>query len=976
MKAKALLAIFVLISAGFSSLKTDILSFTSVPTRLHIHVESGNQYGNLFYPSTSKDYPQFSACPRFKVGLVPVVNGTQVYGTTLNRITTYDDFSSFLSRYAPNLRLIQMGEEYSYFSGGQINNAASIYGSLATTSVTPEQAKQRTDEALGLKKVDWTIAASDINFEKIKVYAFPDQNKSVSSIFSDPKVVASGQVLDELAQGFFPKEGFTSSNLDFTVCQPYTSIPVLLPQDNFLDFKFRPVGTNYEETAGEYIPKSASEPATWVHAKLLDVQNDNMTISEGFDGVRDITASFKVRYTNDFRFDYQVDPPEIMGVANLPLVSANYGIASMYEDSGKQHLVQGFTSLSKFYKWMPQTNTGYSEHKLLVRPAVFERIMHESKLWELSHFRVTFPTFSVEDGKLTTTETFTDVEPVRFEEISQGVVAYFTFTNIPWLETAPSTFFIPEVDRPYRIQAVYEPGELSARGKQPIAESTRMKLFWGVTPQMKQLAKTKESQYGKIWWQKAFPTFYTVTIRGDIEKKIEKINPLFDSVIVEGLTPGQTYKWELQTFVSDSIGSPTLQQTWYSEPISTKPFPMLVGHCGQTSAVKVKTTVDENGDENWVLSVPMLYELGGAKLQPLRFLSRPVSVGHPVPLGRSKMFRVVKEKDGISYMRAYIKVVDFYDAYERNEKHQNVIHLEFEPLEIKVEGECVNEFTKSIGYNPNGVNTYWPARDSSQNVLKVRIVETPLLIKGSKLYRFKQWKWVGSIFAVRSPFFTEQGTAVLVASVNGCQDDPEKPVKPKIFAVYEEIEPECYSVTTSFAIDWKIEPVEARVPVSPAPDCPGDNTKYFAGTSVRFGPTPDEITFKGLQYKFVGWIIGDQVIPGKKTISLTVDKGYVVVANYQPKEGKFVIDFYADLEGRRYRLDVKINPSPDPNDGLYKAGTIIRIGPVPHELDEGRFRFIGFAVDGELQITEEFVDTIDFVVDGTHRITAVYAIKQ
>lgn len=48
----------------------------------------------------------------------------------------------------------------------------------------------------------------------------------------------------------------------------------------------------------------------------------------------------------------------------------------MFEQSGKNHLVQGFMSLGKLYRWMPQTDpASVSKHqKLLIKPAVRDRV--------------------------------------------------------------------------------------------------------------------------------------------------------------------------------------------------------------------------------------------------------------------------------------------------------------------------------------------------------------------------------------------------------------------------------------------------------------------------------------------------------------------------------------------------------------------------------------------------------------------------
>lgn len=964
-----------IILVGFSfPVNPQVLSIVSVPTRLHFELDAYCSIGKLDHHAfANEEFPQFSSFPRFKVALVPVATDTRLNGTNLKRLVNVKDFADYISFHAPNLKLVQLGESYTYYQNGQPVNTGKLYNALTVSSDDPKSIRERIEATLSNKKVNWTMPAAERSYYDVKVFASPDPPFSVGELASDKKGLASGAFLDQLSQGYFPESGFARENVKFNTCQPYTVVPVIVAQDNFLDFMFRPIGTVFEEVGGEYVQKPSSESACAIKSIFHDIVFDQTSSSMGFDGVMDMTINTKLRYKNEFRFDYSVDPPEIAGLSALPLATSNNGVSSMFEQSGKNHLIQGFMSLGKLYRWMPQTDPAYPNQKLLIKPAVRDRVLAEGTYWELSKFRVHFSDAALVDGKVEITERFVDISPIKFDEISQGRFAYFTFTNNPLLEGVDSTFFIEKIDRPFRIEAVYEPGRLGARGKENVAESTRLKLFWSATPQMKDLAKRKIQEYGENWWKKAFPTHYKIVVKGpDGQKTFDKINPVQESMVVEGLKPGAEYSWELQTWVSDAEGSPQLVETWKSDFVKTRPLPLLVGHCGQTSIIKVKTVVDADGDEVWVISAPMAYELGMTKLQPLYFMARPTSFGQFEKLLKSKSYYTVVEKDGQNYLRAYIKVTAFSDSYEKDDHGRNIIHLEFQPVEVRVDGEAVDEFMQPIGKSLGGHSgTWWPARDGP-STSSLRVVEAPLLVKTNKFYRFRKWTWVGPVYALRSPIEdAEKGVAVLFANVDGCQANPDKYVKPKIYAVYDTVPVDCFTVTSDFAINWKPVAYSGKIPIKPEGDCPGNSSAYMAGTQVSIGPAPKEIVIGELKYKFVGWIIGENSIPGKEVLTINVDKSYNVLANYQPASDRYELFFLADADGRRIDLRLSINPPPD-KDGLYKAGTVVTVGPAPLELDDGKYSFAGWALDGDIVGTDFRTNSIQVTMDKNHRLICLY----
>ncbi len=952
--------------------------FVSMPTRLHVKATAFCSVGGLdTLAYANEEFPQFSAVPRFKVALVPFVTGTQVFGASLLRLASYKNLTDFLKFYSPNLHFVQIGEDYKFFSSGLLQSQGKLYSSLAPAGIGAGEAKLKIQDALKLPKVNWTMGASETNFEQVDVFAAPQDEKNLRVILSDAKSFATGDALSNISQGFFPQTGYAQSDLAFSVCHPYTVIPTVYAQDNFFDFKFRPIGATFEQQNSEYVQVPSSELACSVKSHFVGAEVGNVSMFDGLDGVRDVSVDFKVRYQNEFRFDYLVDPPEISGSANLPLVTMNSGISNFFDEAGSEHKAQGLVSLSRFYKWIRQTDTGYSNQKVFLRPAVYDRVTHESKYWELSHFKVTYPEFSFDGDRLAVEEKSVDIEPIRFEEISLGRIAYFNFTNMPLQEGKPSTFFTPQIDRPCRVEAVYEPGELSARGKTAVAESTRLKLNWGVTPQMKDMADRKHREYGDNWWKKGFPTFYNVVVKGDAQKKVERIDPTKDSVIVDGLKPGGAYTWELSTWVSDSNGSAVLQNTWQSGPVKTTPLPKVQGICGQTSAIQVSTAVDEDGDEVWKVRAPMNYELSGTKLEPTAFLASAFGQNQPRLLLNSKMVKIGKEKDGITYYFGLFKILQFHDAFVRDDTGANVIFLDFKPKEVRVEGEAVDELMRPIGRQLGGqIGNWWPAVDGTFTGSPIRFVEAPMIIKSNKYYRFKAWRWVGQIFAARMPFEDmDRGMAVLAVTVKGCQPDTNHPVTPKIYAVYEDVPVECFTVQADFAVNWKQVPYSGKIPIAPEPDCPGKPNLYMLGSTVTIGPAPKQITVKDLTYKFVGWIIGETTIPLKDKIITTVDKAYTVYANYQPASNRFQIYFTGDADGRRINLDLKFNPKPDV-DGFYNAGTVVRIGPVPKELDGGKYYFIGWALDGVVISYDDKTDLIEVMMDKDHKVVALYRLSQ
>jgi hypothetical protein len=146
------------------------------------------------------------------------------------------------------------------------------------------------------------------------------------------------------------------------------------------------------------------------------------------------------------------------------------------------------------------------------------------------------------------------------------------------------------------------------------------------------------------------------------------------------------------------------------------------------------------------------------------------------------------------------------------------------------------------------------------------------------------------------------------------------------------------------------------------------------GAVVTLGPTPVTLDFNDKKYKFVGWIIGDMAYPGKQTITITVDKNYFVLANYQSAEQRYELFFSANIDGRRINLQTKIDPPPD-NDGFYPAGSMVRIGPVPRDLDGGKYIFAGWAINGKVESTDSTLTSIEMMMDDHKKIVAMYTKK-
>lgn len=947
---------------------------SSIPTRLHMKVNAFCSIGRLDFPAfENEEFPHFSNIPTFKLSLVPIVPGADLYGSSLSGLIKYPNFAQFLDYYKANLRLIQVGENYTYLYGGKTSNLSKLYSSLAPSAIDPEKVKQLYQTALDSLSSNWMIPGTQLNFEKINVFT-SDSNNSIASLLSDKLSVAKGDPLDVLSQGNYPEKGFATSNLDFSTCTPYMTIPVIYATDQYLDFMLKPIGTIFEEKDGKAISIPSSEPACWVKSKLFDVSLSNIYSGKAKDGVNDVNLDANLRYTNEFRFDYVVDPPEITGLATLPMQLTNNGIASMYDTSGKQHLVQGIKSLSKLYGWIPQTDPAYQKGRLFIKPAVYDRVLQDTTYWQLSKFRVYYPEPSFDNGRLNVEEKYADVEPKRFDEISMGKIAYFNLTNLPWCEGKPNTFFIERVDKPLRVEAVYERVSLAARGKKALPESSRAKLIWEVTTQMRDLAKQKTQEYGINWWKKAYPTYYNVIIKGKTDKKIEKINPLDESIVVEGLVPGEKYTWELQTWLGDINGSSFLKETWKSEDFVTKPLPKMIGRCVSSSIINTVTEVDKDGDEVWVVSVPMKYEVNETNLEPLRFVAKPKN-SSPITLLESKMFRIVTEKEGRTYLRAYIKVNQFYDSFEKDQDGKSIITVEFMPVEVMVKGEAVNEGMQTIGIIKGSVGYYWPANDGPFVQNYQRTVEAPLTIRKDKMYRFAKWTWVGNVTLTKMPYVDgARGVAVLAATVSGCQPNPDKPVFPKFYAVYEEIQVDCFTITAKYSINWSPTEIKQSIPLSIPGDCPGKSGEYMLGAVVTLGPTPSLITYEEKKYKFVGWIIGDVAYPSKETITITVDKNYFVLANYQSVDQRYEFFYSANIDGRRINLQTKIDPMPD-SDGLYPAGSMVRIGPVPKELDGGQYVFAGWAINGKIETTESSLTTIEIMMDDHKKVVAMYTKK-
>ena len=975
MRKLAIVTLIIVFLFGMSVDGFELVHFVSKPSRVHVNVDASLVLGRLKYPAWgNEEIPHLSRMPRVKVGLVPVVIGTEIWGTNISRLLTNEGFTEFIARNYPNLKTIEFGEQYEQFRGGEMVTTSKLYNALTNTGVEKEKAGELASRAF-VEGVNWTIPATEDNFESVSIFPGFENRSSLGEYFTDELKRKNGEALGSISQGYFPSEGFATEPLSFTICHPYTTIPVVYAEDQYMDYFFRPIGTIIEKQGGTIISKPGSESACAVRFKYEDTVVENIPIKHGRDSVDDVTINLNVRYSGEYRFDFAIDPPQIGGQANLPLVSTDYGSASMYDIDNNQHFVQSFPSLRRFYKWMPHSDPGYTTQRLLITPAVRTKCFHESRLWELSHFTVFYPVSKLEDGHVIMSEESVDVMPESFEEISMGEIAYFKFTNLPWLEDKENTHYIYAVDRPMRIVAVYEPGDFTPRGKGVVAESTRLTLNWAVTNEMKKLAELKRKEWGENWWSKSFPTYYTITIKGEgFEKKIKKINPLQGILIVEGLEPGTEYTWELATWVSDDNGSSTLMDTWVSEIVKTIPLPELIGHCAKADAIKLETEIDDEGDEVWKIITPFKYRLGSAELQPMNFEASPGARMTPIHLNLLDMVEVTSEVSPKHVLIARIKITEFADNFEKNEKDQNIIHVFFRPIRVKVKGIAVDELYQPIGAGVGGqIGQWWPAADSLLVESPIKLVSAPLMYKGKNMYRFKEWRWNGKIHATKSPFKDLiNGTNIIMIKAFGCQDDPEKPVELVMYAVYEVVEVDCFAVSVDFTVNWNIVDQKYKIPISPGVgDCPGNNKQYMAGTKVSIGPVPDKIKVDELEYKFVGWIVGNQTYTGISRLTVIMDSDKRILANYQPSDSRYKLTFYAILGSKRIKLNTKIFPGTD-RDGLFIAGETVQIGPVPLNLNKGEYVFSGWSVDGVLQPPSENFNSFQLVMDGHHRVAAVY----
>ncbi|MEZ4813512.1 MAG: hypothetical protein R2883_08620 [Caldisericia bacterium] len=648
------LLVVMLLFMGSGVSGFEYANFISKPTRFHVKVNSSLAVGRISFDAwDNPEMPQLQRMPRVKVGFAPIVNGTEVWGTNLSRLLTNDGFSDYIARNYPNLKTIEFGEQYEQFMGGELITTSKMYNAITNTGMSKATAEQLAFEAVE-SEVDWTIPGTEDNFEKIDVYPGYENRVNLGDIFGSELDRKNGRALTAISQGFIPDYGVAEKPLDFTICNPYTSIPVVYAEDQYMDFFFRPIGTIFEQDGGTVISKPSTETACFVKFKYHDTTVKNIPFTKSDDGIDEAEIDLNVRYTGEYRFDFAVDPPQIGGQANLPLVSTGIGEASMFDGDGNQHLVQSFPSLRRFYGWLPHTDPGYTNQRLLITPAVRKKCFYESRLWELSHFKIFYPVARFEDGLQIVTEESVDISPIFFEEISMGEVGYFKFTNLPWLEGNENTHYIYSVDRPMRIVAIYEPGDLTPRGKDVRVESTRITLNWAVTNEMKKLAEIKKREWGDNWWEKHFPTFYTIKVTGEngFNKTFKKINPLTDTLIIEELEPGNEYSWELETWVSDDNGSSSLMNTWTSDKIRTIPLPKLVGHCAKADAIKLETEVNDEGFEVWKIITPMKYKLGSAELQPMSFEARPSARMSPVRLNQLDMVDVSSEVSGATNLIA------------------------------------------------------------------------------------------------------------------------------------------------------------------------------------------------------------------------------------------------------------------------------------------------------------------------------------
>lgn len=957
--------------AGFSFPVAELPTVMSMPTRLHVKTNAYCSVGPIDIPAwQNPDYPLFDSIPRTKIGLVSFVPGTTMQGAGLAKLMNPKSFMDFIRYYSSNLHLLTIGEEYGFFSGGQERTAGFVYSAISNAGVTPDQARKSIENNLIRLKGDWTIPGSFRNYDSVKITANPNELDLKRMLYNQKKC-SNGEVLANLSQTMIPLAGWLDQEQDVSMTQPYTTIPVIHAQDQYLDFLMRPVGTVFDDNGKS---SSSSDPVTWVRSSVYGVDVGNINVSDGFDGIRDITAQFSVRYRNEFRFQFEVDPPSLSGLTAVPTSPTNLGVTTMYSKDGGIHKVQSSSTIENLYKWLPQSEPAFRQEMFMV-PAVRERVLEDRTYWALSHFKLVYPQAKFENGVRYVEEESKIIEPIRFEELSGQRFAYLNITNLAGHEDDKGTAFMEKVDRPFRIVAVYEPAELAPRGIGVDAGSSRAKLKWNVTAEMKELARKKSQENGSDWWSSSFPTFYNVYVKGDANKKIERVNPLDESVIVDGLKPGGKYNWEIETWVSDEWGSAGLSNTWKSNPFETKPLPALVGKCVQASAIKLDTEIDSDNQENWVITVPTVYELGNVKLKPQAFLVSDRTRDKLVPIEGYPGVKVSDEfVNNRKLIKCRIKISKVPDTFLKNQSGQNVFFVEFVPVQIKVLGDCVDEYKKVIGSVGGTAGIWWPAADGDGIESPLRNVEVPLIIKGAKLWRFVRWNWVGSIVASRIPYVDgNRGVSILTVKASGCQPDPDKPLEPKLYAEYEEIPVDCFAIGTGFTINWKPVANKGQIPVSPKPDCPGDGNRYMAGTKVTVGPAPDVITVDGENYNFVGFIVGQQAYPGLKKVTVTMDKNQSVYANYQPATGKFELVWYADIGGRNKKMDVKVYPPPD-KDGFYQAGTIVRLGPVPLSLDNGKYILSGWAVDGKFDADSSTSSTKDITMDSSHRVALVYVL--
>ncbi|MBP7732565.1 MAG: hypothetical protein KA140_02240 [Caldisericia bacterium] len=972
MKKISLLLCFSVLGLGFSSPAVEKPSISSLPSRLHFTANAYCSIGTMNIPAwDNEDYPLFDSIPRAKIGLVSFVPGTTMYGGGLAKLFNPQGFMDFIRYYSSNLHLLTIGEEYGFFSGGQEKTAGFVYSAMANAGVTPEQARKAIENNLISIKSDWTIPGTYRNYDSVRISA-NTSDLNLKKMMYDQQKCANGEVLANLSQTMIPASGWLEEPQNLEMTQPYTTVPVIHAQDQYLDFLMRPVGTVYDDNGKS---SSTSDPVTWVRSKVSSVDVGNIKVSDGFDGIRNVDVDFGIRYKNEFRFQFEVDPPSLSGLTMVPTSPTELGVTTMYDKDGNIHKVQSAKVMENLYKWLPQSETAFAKEMFMV-PAVRERVLEDRTYWSLSHFKLIYPQARFENGIRIVEQQSKIIEPIRFEDLSSQRFAYLNITNFPDFEEATGTAFIEKVDRPFRVVAVYEPAELAPRGSNVVVGSSRAKLMWNVTSEMKELARKKSQENGSSWWNGSFPTFYNIYVKGDANLKFERINPLDDSLIVDGLKPGGKYYWELETWVSDDWGSAGLSNTWKSDTFQTKSLPALVGKCVQTSAIKLETEIDSDDEENWVITVPTVYTLGNVKLKPLNFLVLDRTKDKLVPIQGFTGIKTFDEmENNKKVIKCKIKISKVPDTFQKNQSGQNVFYVEFQPLQIKVYGDCVDEYRKVIGSVSGTAGTWWPAADGDGLESPMRNVEAPLLIKGEKLWRFVRWNWVGSLVAARMPYVDgNRGVSILTVKASGCQPDPDKPLEPKLYAEYEEIPVDCFALGVGFTVNWKPVANKGQIPVSPKPDCPGDSNKYMAGTKVTVGPAPEVITIDGENYNFVGWVVGDQAYPGLKKITVTMDKGRSVYANYQPASGRFELVWYADIDGRNRKLDVKVFPAPD-KDGLYPAGTQVRIGPVPLTLENGKYVLSGWAIDGKLDTSTATSSVLDLTMDSSHRVALVYVLS-